>query len=68
MAAVKSPIAAQRVGTAYHNLIVFIRTKAIPAQARDSSGHYLWSEDDIKRARQAMADRRRRRNRAPAAP
>jgi hypothetical protein len=58
--------AAGIVGTSYHNLFAMIRCRKIPRPAKNSSGDYLWTSEDIERARQAMRiDRRLKANRPP---
>jgi hypothetical protein len=53
-----------------YRLLVLIHRSLIPAPAKDGSGQYVWGEDDLARAREALLiDRRRResRNDQPAA-
>jgi hypothetical protein len=54
---IKTPVAARELGVTYHRLIGLLRFNKIPAPVRDSSGDYLWSPDDITRARQALQPR-----------
>jgi hypothetical protein len=58
----KTPAAARALGTTYHRLMGLIRfDKLNPAPQRDSSGHYVWSPEDMERARAALlVDFRRR--------
>lgn len=62
----KTPVAADRVPTSYHQLINLVRFRRIPAPEKDSSGDYSWTEADIGRARQALARRGRQRQGVPA--
>jgi hypothetical protein len=51
----KTPAAARSIGTTYHRLMGLIRfAKLDPAPDRDSSGHFVWSPEDLDRARQAL--------------
>jgi hypothetical protein len=54
----KTPAAADLPGVAYWRLIGLLRSKRLPAPQKDSSGDYLWTPEDIERARQALAVRR----------
>jgi hypothetical protein len=46
------------LGVSYNSLINLIRhDKLKPVPMRDSSGDYLWSESDLRRARQIYAMR-----------
>jgi hypothetical protein len=55
----KTPVAARHLGVTYHRLIGLIRFSKIDPPQRDSSGDYVWSPADLKRAREALAARRR---------
>jgi hypothetical protein len=58
---IKTAVAVRQLGTTYHRLMGLIRFAKIDPPARDSSGDYLWNEQDIERARQALqVDRRRK--------
>jgi hypothetical protein len=50
----KTPAAAQAIPTTYLRLINLIRYGKIPAPPKDSSGDYIWSSEDLERARQAL--------------
>ncbi len=63
----KTAAVARLIQTSYFNLHSMIRTGRIPAPARDDSGHYVWSPEDVERARQALeAARQKRAARKPA--
>ena len=52
----KTTVAVRELATTYHRLIGLIRFGKIdPIPGRDSSGDYLWSDEDMQRARQALA-------------
>jgi hypothetical protein len=53
--------AARQLGTTQHNLLTAIARNKFEPPAKDESGRYLWTPEDIARARQAMATDRRRR-------
>jgi hypothetical protein len=56
----KTPIAARELGVPYYTLIGLLRSGRIPPPVKDSSGDYLWSTEDIERARQALRRPRQR--------
>jgi hypothetical protein len=61
---VKSRQAAAMTDMTLARLLGLVRAGKCPAPAKDSSGHYWWSERDLEHARRAAAnDRRFRRNR-----
>jgi hypothetical protein len=51
--------AVKYLGTTYHKLTGLIRFSKIPLPAKDCSGDYIWSPDDLERARHALANARR---------
>jgi len=54
----KTPAAAGELKTTYHRLYGLIRFGKIQTPETDSSGDYVWTDEDINRARQALrADR-----------
>jgi hypothetical protein len=55
----KTPVAARVLGVTYHQLIGLLRFNKIAPPARDSSGDYVWLPEDLERARQALAARRK---------
>ena len=55
----KTKAVADLIGITYHRLFELIRSNKIPPPQKDSSGDYIWCEQDIERARQALAARRR---------
>jgi hypothetical protein len=51
-----------------YRLLALVSRGAIPAPAKDSANQYLWTDENIEAARQALRiDRRRREHRQPAA-
>ena len=65
--ALKTTEAARRNGMTVHTLHNYVRHGLIPPPARDGSGHFLWLEDDIARAREAWESRQPLRRTRPAA-
>jgi hypothetical protein len=58
MSSLKTPAAADLLGVGYWRLIGLLRSKRLPRPQKDSSGDYLWTPEDIERARRALAGRR----------
>lgn len=57
----KTPVAVKELNTTYFKLIGLIRFGKIAPRQRDSSSHYIWTDDDLARAREALKiDLRRR--------
>jgi hypothetical protein len=57
----KSTVAAHELGISYHRLISLLRSEKLSRPQKDSSGDYVWTEQDLAAARQALAvDRRRK--------
>jgi hypothetical protein len=56
----KTPIVARELGIPYYRLLNLIRCDHIIPPAKDSSGDYVWSAEDIERARQALRRPRQR--------
>ncbi len=56
----KTAAAADQLGISYYQLFGLLRFRKIKPPARDSSGDYVWTPGDVKRARHAL-DRRQRR-------
>jgi hypothetical protein len=50
----KTPMAALDLGVSVTRLGSLLRRRAIPAPQKDSSGDYIWSPADLRRARQAL--------------
>jgi hypothetical protein len=50
----KTPVAARELGISYWRLVGLLRAGLEPP-AKDSSGDYLWPDEDIQRARDALA-------------
>lgn len=61
----KSPTAAVELGISYHQLINLLRSRKITPPQKDSSGDYLWSDDDLAAARLALTLSERRRSIMP---
>jgi hypothetical protein len=59
----KTSGAAAVLGEPARVLSELIRHGRIPRPARDDSGDYIWTEEDIERARIALAARRKRKPR-----
>jgi hypothetical protein len=57
----KSGAAAELLGIPYYTLIELMRAKRLAPPAKDSSGQFVWTEADIERARQAVAELQARR-------
>jgi DNA-binding transcriptional MerR regulator len=51
----KTPIAARESGITYHRLISLMRYGHLAPPGRDSSGHFVWTDADLERIRQALA-------------
>ena len=56
----KTPIAVRELNTTYYRLIELIRGNKITPPGKDTSGDYLWSDEDLERARQALEAKQRR--------
>jgi hypothetical protein len=52
--------AAKKLGVAYWQLVYLIKAGRV-SPARDGSGHYCWSSQDLQAAREALANRWQRR-------
>jgi hypothetical protein len=57
----KSAAVARLLNCPYGKLFYLIRTDRLQAPEKDSSGDYVWTPDDIARARAALAAPRKRR-------
>jgi hypothetical protein len=57
----KTSAAADLLGIPYYTLAALMRSRRLLPPSKDSSGDYVWTPDDIDRARAALAARRRRR-------
>ena len=58
---IKTPVAARVLEVPYHRLISLLRDAKINPPPKDSSGDYVWGEQDLAAARQALARRQQRR-------
>jgi predicted site-specific integrase-resolvase len=54
----KSRAVAQALGVPYYRLFELIRSGKLVAPAKDSSGDYCWTEEDVERARAALQAKR----------
>ncbi len=50
----KTPQVSDLLGIQYHRLISLLRSKRLVPPEKDSSGDYVWSPEDIERARQVI--------------
>jgi hypothetical protein len=60
----KTPVAAERLGIRYSHLISLMRYGKVAAPQRDSSGDYIWTEDDLAAVRTALLNKRAPQKRA----
>jgi hypothetical protein len=51
----KTTAAADHLGIPSYRLVNLLRYRRIPAPAKDTSGDYLWTAQDVERAREALA-------------
>jgi DNA-binding transcriptional MerR regulator len=51
---IKTKDAARQLGCKYHQLIYAINTGRLTPPSKDSSGDYIWTIDDIERAKTAL--------------
>lgn len=66
MSKIKTRSAVKVLGTTYYKLIEAIRGGRLQAPVKDESGDYWWTDEDLERARQALAtDRRKNRGQPP---
>jgi hypothetical protein len=56
MATRKTAIAHRELGVSYHQLINLIRFNKITPPERDTSGHFVWTDRDLERARRALQE------------
>jgi hypothetical protein len=54
----KSRDVADHLGISYYELFELLRGQHLTPPAKDSSGDYIWTEEDLERARLALAGRR----------
>ena len=54
----KTPAAARALGVTYWRLVSAIRCGRLAPPAKDSSGDFVWTEEDLERARAALAVRK----------
>jgi len=62
----KTPAAARELGIRYDLLIGLMRYEKLDPPGRDSSGHFVWTDADMDRARQALASHRACKHKEPA--
>jgi hypothetical protein len=60
MGYLKSSAAARALGVPYYRLFELIRSGKLPPPPKDTSGDYVWSEQDIEAARRALMARQPR--------
>jgi len=51
----KTPVAARELGITYWRLISLLRCGKIDPPTKDTSGDFIWTDADMRRARQAIA-------------
>jgi hypothetical protein len=51
----KTPAVADQLGISYTRLINLLRTRRLIPPQKDTSGDYVWSLEDVERARQVLA-------------
>jgi hypothetical protein len=56
----KSRDVADLLGCPYYRLTDLLRSRKIPRPQKDSSGDYVWVDQDVTRARQALQECRQR--------
>lgn len=56
----KSPLAAKELGISFYRLHGLLRADKITPPQKDSSGDYIWTDEDLERARRALAENDRR--------
>jgi hypothetical protein len=56
----KSRAVATELAISYYRLFELIRSGKLTPPGKDSSGDYIWTPEDVDRARQALAVGRRR--------
>ena len=61
----KTPVAASELGIPYHTLIGLLRYNKMPPPGRDSSGDYIWTDQDMERARQVLLRRNQPKRNVP---
>ena len=54
----KSRDVADHLGISYYALFELLRGRHLTPPEKDSSGDYVWTEEDVERARQALVSRR----------
>jgi hypothetical protein len=50
----KTPAAALTLGVPYTQLMSLVRYRKVQPPAKDSSGHYIWSEEDLEAVRRVL--------------
>ena len=64
----KTPVAARESGISYTRLMDLMRYGHLAPPGRDSSGHFIWTDADMERIRQALAVPRAPRKEAASVP
>jgi hypothetical protein len=52
----KSPLAAKELGISYFRLHSLLRGNKITPPQKDSSGDYIWTDEDLERARRVLEE------------
>jgi hypothetical protein len=60
MSYLKSRAVADSLGVSYYRLFELLRSKRLAPPRKDSSGDYVWTQDDVQRARLALKGRHRK--------
>ncbi len=50
----KTPVAARELGVGYYRLLNLMRLGKLTPPAKDSSGDYIWTDEDLEAARFAL--------------
>jgi hypothetical protein len=58
----KTTSVARLLDVPYSRLFDLLRSRQLAAPQKDSSGDYIWTDEDIERARAALAQRQRRKS------
>lgn len=57
MELLKTSVVAEQLGIGYHRLFGLIRSRKLTPPGKDSSGDYVWSPEDVARARSLLTSR-----------
>ena len=56
----KSPLAARELGISYSRLYWLLRAEKLPKPQKDSSGDFVWTDEDVAAARCVISKGQRR--------